>query len=240
MCFTVNVNIVKDELENRYGAKLIDPENYKPSYYYHAYSLPDLPVICSENREFIEIMKWGLIPSWVKDNEKAEEIRYKTFNARAETIDIKPSFSDSFISKRCIVPVCGFFEWQHIDGRKIPWYIYRADEDIMSLAGLSAEWINNTTGKTVKTFTIITTEANELMAEIHNTKKRMPLIIERCDEDMWLDTKLPRERIYRLLAHSPSEILKAHTISNIIARRDSEKNTPEIIKPFLYNNNYQK
>ena len=68
MCFSVNVNLVKEELENRYGATLIDPDKYRPSYYYHAFSLPEIPVVCSGNAaDKIKLLKWGLIPSWTKN-----------------------------------------------------------------------------------------------------------------------------------------------------------------------------
>ncbi|HRC90428.1 MAG TPA: SOS response-associated peptidase [Bacteroidales bacterium] len=234
MCFSINVNLVKEEIESRYNAKLIDPDRYKPSYYYHAYSLPDLPVVGTERRDKIEIMKWGLIPSWVKTNEDANKIRFKTFNARAETIHLKPSFSNSFFSRRCIIPVRGFYEWQHIGERKIPWYIFRADGDIMSVAGLWSEWVQSSSGEIVRTFSIITTSANEMMARIHNSKKRMPAIIEKENEDEWLNRGTQTEKLFALLAPYPENILNAYTISNIINRKDADKNSPDIIKPFKY------
>ena len=119
MCFSVNVNLIKEELENRYGATFLDPDKYHPSYYYHAFGLPDLPAICSGKTDKIQILKWGLIPSWVRSTENANDIRYKTFNARAESITKKPSFSGAFSSKRCLIPVKGFFEWQHVSNKKI-------------------------------------------------------------------------------------------------------------------------
>ena len=74
MCFTVNVNLIKEELENRYGATLIDPDKYRPSYYYHAFGLPSLPVICSDSPSSIKLLKWGLIPSWTKSIDEANVI----------------------------------------------------------------------------------------------------------------------------------------------------------------------
>jgi putative SOS response-associated peptidase YedK len=71
VCFTVNVNIVKEELEKRYGAVLLDPDKYRPSYYYHAHSFPHLPVICSDNTSEIRLMQWGLIPFWAADEAEA-------------------------------------------------------------------------------------------------------------------------------------------------------------------------
>jgi len=120
MCFTVNVNLIKEELENRYVATLIDPDKYRPSYYYHAFAFPDLPAICSDSPEKIRLLKWGLIPSWVKSSDAADEMRLKTFNARSDSVDNKPSFSSSFKTKRCILPVAGFFEWQHRGKENIP------------------------------------------------------------------------------------------------------------------------
>ena len=80
-------------------------------------------------------------------------------------------FLHSFKSKRCIIPVKGFFEWQHVGKEKIPWYIYHADNEILSLAGLYDNWIETNTGEVYNTFSIITTDANDLMAEIHNRQK---------------------------------------------------------------------
>jgi putative SOS response-associated peptidase YedK len=232
MCFSVNVNLVKEELENRYGATFLDPDKYSPSYYYHAFGLPSLPAICSDKQNEIRLLKWGLIPSWVKSTDDANEIRFKTFNARAESIDTKPSFSSSFKTKRCLIPVKGFFEWQHDGSRKIPWYIERADGDIISLAGIWDEWIETTTGEVLSTFSIVTTDANPLMAEIHNSAKRMPVILDKSNETKWIDLTIDKDLAMNLLSTYPSEILRAHTISDLINKKTIDKNTPEVIKPF--------
>jgi putative SOS response-associated peptidase YedK len=232
MCLSVNVNLVKEELENRYGATFLDPEKYSPSYYYHAFGLPDMPAICSGKTGNIQLLKWGLIPSWTKSRDDADQIRFKTFNARAETISSKPSFSRSFSSKRCIIPIKGFFEWQHAGAKKIPWYIYHADNEIISLAGLWDEWVQNTTGEILSTFSIVTTDANELMAEIHNSKKRMPVILDKPAEKEWLDIELDKTKALWLLRPCPSEILKAHTINDLVNRKSADRNTPEVIRPY--------
>lgn len=235
MCFSVSVNLVKEELEKRYNALLIDHDKYRPSYYFHAFSFPSLPVVGGYDRRKMEMMQWGLIPSWVRNRKSAGEIRLKTFNARAETVDEKPSFAGSFISKRCIVPVMGFFEWQHVGDKKIPWYIFRADKDIMSLAGLWSEWVDKSTGEVIKTFTIITTEANEMMARIHNSKKRMPVMLGKSSEEQWLNEKTPAEKIHKLMEPFPSEYLEAYTVSSKIGRKDICGDDPEILAPHKYN-----
>ena len=83
-----------------------------------------------------------------------------------------------FKSKRCIIPVKGFYEWQHVGNDKIPWYIYHSENEILSLAGIYDDWTETTTGEIFTTFSIVTTEANDLMAEIHNSGKRMPVILD--------------------------------------------------------------
>ncbi len=234
MCFSVNVNLVKEELENRYGATLIDPENYRPSYYYHAFTLPELPAVCSGEPEKISLLKWGLIPHWTKTREDADAIRFRTFNARAESVATRPSFSASFKSRRCIIPVRGFFEWQHVGKEKIPWYIYHSGDDILSVAGLYDEWTESDTGLACSTFTIITTDANDLMAEIHNSARRMPVILDKAAESAWISLTTSPDEAQGLLDPCPSDILKAHTVSPMINDRTRNRNTAEVIEPYSW------
>ena len=237
MCFSVNVNLVKDEIENRYGVSFPDHDRYQPSYYYHAFGLPELPAICSGSPDRVQLLRWGLIPSWTRNTEDANVIRYKTFNARGESVSSKPSFSKSFKSRRCILSVRGFFEWQHAGNEKIPWYIYLAGEEIISLAGLYDQWVETATGEILNTFSVITTDANELMAIIHNSKKRMPVILDRPGERKWISNDTSPDEALSLLRPCPSEILKAHTIGNLINNRMADRNTPEVIRPVKRENN---
>lgn len=234
MCFSVNVNIIKEELERRYDATLIDPDKYRPSYYYHAFSLPELPAVCSDMADQLHLLKWGLIPYWVANSQEAEAIKYKTFNARSETIDKKPSFSSSFTSKRCIIPVKGFFEWQHLGKEKRPWYIYGYSDEILSLAGLFDEWTESSTGVVYSTFSIVTTVANELMSEIHNSAKRMPLILNRSEEKVWLDLSTSKTELQNILKPYPDDLLNAHTIGPLINNRNADRNNQNVIKQFNY------
>lgn len=234
MCFSVNVNLVKEEIEERYGVNFPDKYRYEPSYYYHAFGLPEIPALCSDDPGTVRILMWGLIPSWVKTEAEADEIRYKTFNARAETIDTKPSFSSSFVSRRCIIPVKGFYEWQHVGREKIPWYIYSSENEIFTIAGIWSEWVRSSTGEVLRTFSIITTDANDLMAEIHNSKKRMPAILNKSEEKRWIDLSLTSSDAFQMLNPCPSEQLKAHTISPLVNNRTADKNRPEVIKPYNY------
>lgn len=232
MCFSVNVNLIKEELEERYGVLFPDKYRYHPSYYYHAFSLPEIPALCTGSGDNIELLKWGLIPSWVKSPDDANEIRYKTFNARAETLEVRPSFSGSLRSKRCLVPLKGFFEWQHTASGKIPWYIYQTDDDILSVAGLYDHWTDPATGETLKTFSIITTEANDMMAVIHNSKKRMPAVLDKDSEEKWIDLSVKQEDAMKMLKPCPSDFLRAHTISPLVNSKTADRNDPSVIRPY--------
>ena len=233
MCFTVNLNIIKEELEERYGRELIDHEKYRPSFYYHAYSLPSMPVVCSDRGTGIRLFRWGLIPSWVGDESEANDIMLKTFNARSETISSKPAFRDSFESRRCLVPVRGFFEWQHLGGRKIPWYISLRGAEVFSLAGIWDSWTVQG-GMTLNTFSVVTTRANALMEEIHNTKKRMPVILPSAAEGIWLRDGVPADSLAALMEPVDPEMLAAHTVSPLITNARADRNRPELIKPYSY------
>jgi putative SOS response-associated peptidase YedK len=233
MCFTVNVNIVREELEERYGSELIDHDKYRPSYYYHAYSLPYMPVVCSGEKNMLNLFRWGLIPSWAADESEAREIMMKTFNARSETINSKPAFRDSFANRRCLVPVKGFFEWQHQGSRKIPWYITLKEEDIFSLAGVWDSWTMQG-GITLNTFSVVTTRANELMQEIHNTQKRMPVILPSSAERLWLKEGLADEALASLMEPVSTGMLDAHTVSPLITNARADRNRPELIMPYSY------
>ncbi len=234
MCFTVNVNIIKEEMEKRFGAVLNDPDSYRPSYYYHAFELPQMPVIHSQDASLIQLFYWGLIPSWVKSADIAEKIRYQTFNARAETLTEKPSFSRPIKTNRCLIPVHGFFEWQHASGKKIPHYIYLPDQEIFSLAGICDTWLNKLSGELLKSFSIITVQANPLMEKIHNSKKRMPAILSMKDENIWLDLNQPINQVLHLLKPYHQDLMKAIRISPLISKRGVEKNTTRLILPYNY------
>ena len=236
MCFTINVNIVREEMERRFNIPLLDPDAYRPSYYYHAFELPKIPVISSKKPDGIDVYQWGLIPSWTRDEDYANDIRYKTFNARAETITEKPSFRNAIRSNRCLVITRGFYEWQTIGKEKFPYYIYLSDERIFTFAGLFDTWTNHRTGEMLKTFSIITTCANPLMEKIHNIKKRMPVILSGEDEKRWLDPSVPLSESLGLLKPFSEKEMEAHTISRLITRRGADKNVPDLVKPFDYPN----
>lgn len=213
MCYTIKIDLTREELEKRFGAAFREQKPFHSGSRIQAFSLPVLPVICSENPLDIRLLYWGLIPFWVKDARAAAEIRTKTFNAKAETLHEKPSFRNSLHRKRCLVPVNGFYEWQSKDKRKIPFYISLVHQPVMSLAGLYDHWKNPETGEVLDSFTIITTRANQMMEEIHNLKKRMPVILSPEAEQSWLlpDTDPVKEGIFEPF---PQEMMQAENLND--------------------------
>ena len=199
MCYTIEINLTREQIEQRFGSRFKDEQEFIPGRKVSAFGLPSVPAICSGSPDEIRLLTWGLIPAWAKDEESAKSIRMKTFNARSETLGEKPSFRNSFRTKRCMVLVNGFYEWQHIGIEKIPYFIRLKDDIPFALAGLYDNWLNRNTGEVLNTFTIITTPANPMMEIIHNTKKRMPAILPPAVEKEWLNLESDGSRISAFL-----------------------------------------
>ena len=187
MCFNTRQSKRQEQLEKRYNAKMEKRLQYNISIQFNGFSHPETPVITNKDTGIIELYKWGLIPHWAKDI----TIRKNTLNARIETINQKPSFRDA-VKNRCLVLVDGFYEWQWLDPKgknKQKYLITFPNDEVFSLAGLWSEWTDKLTGEILNTYTILTTEANELMSQIHNSQKRMPVILSPNNETDWLNGK---------------------------------------------------
>ena len=126
----------------------------------------------------LDLLRWGLLPHWAKD---AKSVR-QPINARSETLATAPMFRDAFAHRRCLVPVDAFYEWQAVDGAKLPWAIARADGQPMVFAGLWEGW-RGSDGTVIRSFTIATTNANEALRPLH---ERMPVVLEPAEWPLWL------------------------------------------------------
>ena len=169
----------------------------------------------SAGQRKLDQFHWGLVPGFAKD----VKIGNRMINARAETLATNNSFKHSFARRRCIVPADGFYEWQSVAGqkRKQPYLVHRRDDEPLAFAGLWAEWRGQVAGEqvVVRSTTIITTEANESMAPVHD---RMPVILPRRAWDDWLDpSNLQVERLQRLLVPAPASLLTMHPVSTDVS-----------------------
>lgn len=161
----------------------------------------------------LAMLRWGLIPFWAKD----KKIGYATINARAETVATKPAFREAFKHRHCLVPANGFYEWKKISGQKAkqPYHIVPSEGGLLAFAGLWERW-GDADGDLIETFSIITTEANEVMASIHH---RMPVILAADDFARWLDSNAGAEE---LLRPCPAEWLDVYPVSSYVGKAGNE------------------
>ena len=218
MCGRYTLRTPVDSLVERFK---IDeyPSSITPSYNV-APTQEVAAVVEEEEKRKLEVFHWGLIPSWAKDH----AIGNKMINARAETVSEKPSFRSAFKKRRCLILADGFYEWQKTESVKQPYHINMEDGSPFAFAGLWEIWKN---GEEIRSCTIITTEANDLMNEIHH---RMPVILHPEDYGMWLDPDFDeKELLTSLLQPYPSDEMEAYTVSTRVNKPSN--NEPSVVEP---------
>jgi putative SOS response-associated peptidase YedK len=163
-------------------------------------------VVLQRQQRTLEAFKWGLVPFWAKD----PKIGNRMINARSETLAEKPAYKTPLKRRRCLIPTSGFYEWKKQADERIPTYIYLRDTRLFALAGLWEEW-SAPDGETLYSCTIITTQANQFMSQIHH---RMPIIFNPVQEEIWLDPAVqdPAE-LLPLLQPYAEEKMAAHPVS---------------------------
>ena len=183
---------------------------------------------------------WGLVPHWVKDENQKVKLWNSTLNARGESIFEKPSFKKSAESMRCVLYVDGFFEHHHFQNKKYPFLIRQMDNQPIALGGLYSKWVDKNTGEIINSFSIVTTEGNELLSKIHNNPKldepRMPLILNEETEEIWLrneNSDIFLDEIKSLIKPNLEIQLKAHTVRRL-SGKESAGNQPEAHEEFVY------
>jgi putative SOS response-associated peptidase YedK len=169
----------------------------------------------------LDPLRWGLIPYWCQDPKGGR----KPINAKCQTLDRLPMFRDAYGRRRCILPVDGFYEWKAIRGQKAkqPYAIAMKDGQPFGIGGLWENWKDPATGEWIRTFAVITTDANELVAQIHNW---MPLILAPGDYNRWLsDEPDPRD----LLRPFPAEPMRIWPISTRVNKPENDE--PSLLEP---------
>lgn len=157
----------------------------------------------------LDLLKWGLVPSWSKDLSFGSHL----INARSETVAEKPAFRHAIKYRRCIIPTSGFYEWSHTDKKKQPYYIQLASNSPMCLAGLWETW-KAPDGNNLETFTILTTAANRLIAPIHD---RMPAILHPDTFNLWLSNNMhDPEQLQPFFQPFPVEEMIAYKVPDLV------------------------
>ena len=223
MCYYISINKKKQDLKKRFKKEIDQKTLFDDSLYINAFTKPLIPIISTENTDLIQFYQWGLIPFWVKDQQKALQIQSGNFNSKCETIFEKPSFKYSIKNKRCLVIVTGFFEYFDFNNKKYPFYIKLKSNEIFCLAGIWDNWYDK------KTLSIITTEANPLMAKIHNTKKRMPVILKSEDEEKWLYPNLSNEEINSFFIPYNENDMDAYTVINPLVKNNADFSLEKVV-----------
>jgi putative SOS response-associated peptidase YedK len=216
VCYKVSNKAQKSQLEEEFDAVLEDTpdETWEPQNELSGFAHPRLPVFTQTQTRKLELMRWGLIPHWTGSLEQAAELAKQTLNARAETMFEKPAFRDSAAVRRCVIPVTGFYEWQTRGRTKIPYFITPSAGNFFLLGGLHSTWVSRQTGEIINSFSIVTVPANPLMAEIHNTKQRMPLILPLESIDRWTNQQLLQAEVMQLARPYPETLMKAENQDN--------------------------
>ncbi len=220
MCGRFSLTLNAEQIESRFGVSV--PQSYRPRYNI-APTQEILALISEGQSRILQNLRWGLIPHWAKDSKIAQ----KLINARAETLWEKPSFRDAVRRRRCLIIADGFYEWRQTpQGKKIPVYVRLKSKEPFGFAGLWETW-QSPDGQTLKTCTIITTEPNELIKPIHN---RMPVIVPRDLEELWLDpSPKARAELERVLRPYHAEELELFDVSSAV--NSPTNDGPECVQP---------
>jgi putative SOS response-associated peptidase YedK len=184
MCYQTKITKQKEEIAQRFNVDISGIKSFNPTEFCSAFDFPKTPIITNSYPKKVQLYNWGLIPNWSND----KKIRKYTLNARIETLNEKKSFHN-FIQNRCLILADGFYEWQwrnKTGSKKEKYLITLPNKELFTFAGIYSQWIdfNN---EVINSYSIITTQANKLMSEIHNSKQRMPVILKKENEQDWLE-----------------------------------------------------
>jgi putative SOS response-associated peptidase YedK len=198
--------------------------NFQPSYNVCPTDPVDMVVATDAGRELVSNVRWALVPYWWSKTLK-ESMKLASFNARVETVTTKPFFREPFKTKRCLMPVSGYYEWQDTPGGKQPHYFTARDgSPLLTVAALYDEWKNRETGERIKSCAMIICEPNEFVAEVHD---RMPVLLQPDQFDQWLSGNMGVEE----LRPAPNDYLQRWTVSKRVNSSKADKDDPSLIKP---------
>ena len=171
----------------------------------------------------LTVMRWGLVPFWSKDAKAS----FSTINAKSETVATSSAFREAWKSRRCLVPADLFYEWQKLDEKsKQPFAIALRNDEMFAFAGLWETWKDKATGQELRTYTILTTDPNELMEPIHN---RMPVIVHRRDYERSMASTDPAHLPVDLLRPYPAEEMRTWKVGRAVG--NTRNNDPSLIEP---------
>jgi len=194
-----------------------------PPRYNIAPTQPIAVVRLVDGERHFALMRWGLLPSWVKDPKAFSLL----INARAESVNEKPAFRNAMKRRRCLIPASGFYEWKVLPGRKRPFYIRSTSGEPVAFAGLWETW-TGPNGEELDTAAIVTTRANRTLSPIHD---RMPVVVPPEAFDLWLDcATVDATTAAAMLVPAQDDLFEAYEISTAVNRTANDN--PKVIEPF--------
>lgn len=180
-------------------------------------------IVQREDGRFLELHRWGLVPSFAKSVSAGNRL----INARAETVSTSPAFRTSFARRRCIIPADGFYEWRRDGARKQPFLIHAADDRPLAFAGLWAPWRDPAGGAWVLSAAVVTTRANGVVGQLHD---RMPVILEPSEWPIWADPQIRDPGLLSdLLRPAADDLLTLNAVSTLVNNANNEG--PELLLP---------
>ncbi len=218
MCGRYTLIESDEDLEAWFEAVIKEIEEVGPNY--NVAPTHNMPVV-GQNREgqrTIQQFRWGLLPFWAKE----KKVGYSMINARAESVDTKKSFKRSFERYRCLIPASGFYEWKGQKGNKTPYYIHPTHEPMFAFAGIYNVW-ESPEGEKIPTYSIITTDANEKMSDLHD---RMPVMLLKEEWDEWLNPENHNTKaLKQLLTPFPDDAIDFYQVDKAVnnVRNNSEE-----------------
>lgn len=222
MCGRSSLSVNEEALEKRFGATFYseDLERYNPLPSFNIAPTHYHPLLTGEDALHFQYMRWGLVPFWAKDM----SIASKMINARVETVQSKPAFRQALEKRRCIVPFDGYYEWMKEGKKRIPYRIVLHDKSIFTIAGMYETW-KMPNGELLYSFTLITQPAADSIAHIHD---RMPAMLPKDQESMWLEKDMSTEDLLKLIQPLPDDQLAYYPVSDKVNK--VSENSPELIE----------
>lgn len=239
MCFHAAITSKTKQIELRFGARFyntkVKTQFDTPKYHLNGFDHPDLPIITQELPETILPAVWGIVPK--SENPEDLGLYYKKasrfgggLNARSEKLTSHFLYRYLYLSYRCLILVNAFYEPHKFQNKSYPYLIKRNDNEPFALAGLYSRFENG-----LVTCTILTKAAMPYLAEIHNVKKRQPVILSKANEREWLNSKLTENDILSLINEDIDENeLESYTVSKSLFSPKEDSNTPSILKQVSY------